>query len=244
MTSRTFEREHGDRAGRTGDDLRPPASDDQIAERIFAAVMERRLRPGAKLSESALCEAFGVGRARIRPILVKLGERGVVTLHPNRGAFVSSPSPEEAREVFEARRMIERSVVENVARRISAKQVKMLRAHIADERLADAAGDRREAIRLSGLFHVKLAEVNGNPVITRIVEQLVARTSLIIALFASRMSLSCSDVDHIQLLDAISKGDGALAAQLMDSHLEHVGGELDIDGAPWAPSDLKLIFGV
>lgn len=167
----------------------------------------------------------------------------MVTLHPNRGAFVSSPSPEEAHEVFAARRMIERSVVENVARRINAKQVKMLRAHIADEALADAAGDHREAIRLSGLFHVKLAEVSGNAVITRIVEQLVARTSLIIALFASRMA-SCSDVEHSQLLDAISEGDGALAAQLMDRHLEHVGGELDIDNSRWGPSDLKLIFAV
>jgi DNA-binding GntR family transcriptional regulator len=241
MASRLIERE---RAGRVADRLRPATSDDQIVERIFAAVMERRLRPGAKLSESALCEAFGVGRARIRPILVKLGERGVVTLHPNRGAFVSSPSPEEAHEVFAARRMIERSVVENVARRINARQVKMLRAHIADEALADAAGDHREAIRLSGLFHVKLAEVYGNAVITRIVEQLVARTSLIIALFASRMALSCSDVEHSQLLDAISKGDGALAAQLMDRHLEHVGGELDIDDSRWGPSDLKLIFAV
>jgi DNA-binding GntR family transcriptional regulator len=81
-------------------------------------------------------------------------------------------------------------------------------------------------------------------VITRIVEQLVARTSLIIALFASRMALSCSDVEHSQLLDAISKGDGALAAQLMDRHLEHVGGELDIDDSRWGPSDLKLIFAV
>lgn len=57
-----------------------------IVERIFAAVVEQRLPPGTKLSESALCEAFGVGRMRIRRSLLLLSSREVVELLPNRGA--------------------------------------------------------------------------------------------------------------------------------------------------------------
>ena len=61
-----------------------------IVERIFDAVIEQRLPPGTKLSESALCDAFGVGRMRIRRSLLLLASREVVELHANRGAFVAS----------------------------------------------------------------------------------------------------------------------------------------------------------
>ena len=65
----------------------------EIVERIFEAVMEQRLPPGTKLSESALCDAFGVGRMRIRRTLLLLASREVVELHANRGAFIAYPPP-------------------------------------------------------------------------------------------------------------------------------------------------------
>src|ERR1700752_249926 len=95
----------------TEDELGQPLSDAAIVERIVAAVMEQKLAAGAKLPEAALCDAFECSRTQIRRILVVLAEPGVVTLHPNRGAFIASPAAEEAREVFEARRAIERSTV-------------------------------------------------------------------------------------------------------------------------------------
>lgn len=223
-------------------EFRLPASEDQIVERIFAAVMERRLQPGAKLPENALCDAFGVPRARIRRVLIKLAERGIVTLHTNRGAFVASPSPEEARDVFQARRTIEQSVIGNAALRINKDQVDALRAHVAREAAAGARVDRREAIRLSGQFHIRLAEVAGNPVITRFVEELVARSSLIIALFGSRQLFSCSEDEHRELLDAVGANDGARAAQLMDHHLGHLERELDIHDMTDEPADIRRIL--
>ncbi len=67
-------------------------AEEDIVERIFEAVVEQRLPPGTKLSESALCDAFGVGRMRIRRSLLLLSSREVVELHANRGAFVASPT--------------------------------------------------------------------------------------------------------------------------------------------------------
>jgi len=63
-------------------------SDAGVVERIVAAVMEQKLPPGAKLPEGPLCAAFECSRTQIRRVLVVLAERGVVTLHMNRGAFV------------------------------------------------------------------------------------------------------------------------------------------------------------
>ena len=76
-------------------------AEEEIVERIFEAVVEQRLPPGTKLSESALCEAFGVGRMRIRRSLLLLASREVVELRANRGAYVASPTADQAREVFD-----------------------------------------------------------------------------------------------------------------------------------------------
>jgi DNA-binding GntR family transcriptional regulator len=226
------------------EELRGPAADALIVERIFAAVMERRLRPGVKLSENALCEAFGVSRSQIRRIFVVLAERGIVTLHPNRGAFVASPTPDEARDVFEARRTIERGVIVDAARRITAEQTDELRDYVAREAAADASDNRREAIRLSGEFHIRLAKVAGNPVIARFVEELVARTSLIIAMFGSRQSFSCSETEHRGLIEALDAHDETRAAALMDHHLEHIERELAIEAAEPETADIREILSV
>src|SRR5271165_5169884 len=114
------------------------------------AVMEQKLAAGAKLPEVALCDAFDCSRTQIRRILVVLAERGVVSLHPNRGAFIASPDAEEAREVFEARRAIERSIVISAAARIEEAAVAELRATARAGAEAEAKGDRGESIRLSG----------------------------------------------------------------------------------------------
>ena len=63
-----------------------------IYERLVAAIFEHRLAPGMKLGEEGLAAVFGVSRARIRAVLPRLAHEGLVTLEPNRGAFVTQPT--------------------------------------------------------------------------------------------------------------------------------------------------------
>ena len=205
--------------------------------------MEQKLAAGAKLPEAPLCEAFDCNRSQIRRVLIVLAERGVVTLHANRGAFVASPDAEEARNVFEARRAVERSIVLAAAARIDAAALKELRDNAQAGGAAEARGDRSELIRLSGAFHLRLAEAAGNAVLTRFLEDLVARTSLIIGLYGSRATRSCSEEEHEALLAALADRDGPRAADLMDRHLDHVEHLLDIRDAEQAPADIRDVFG-
>lgn len=225
-------------------DLRRPLADNAIVERVFANVMEHKLPAGAKLPENALCEVFETSRTQIRRVLVVLAGRGVVTLHPNRGAYVSSPSAIEARQVFEARRAIERSVVLSAASRIDRSVLDELRANSRAGAEAAARGDPRESIRLSGLFHIRLAEIAGNSVMTRYLEELVARTSLIIGLYGSSRVRTCSEDEHDALLDALASGDKTRAAELIEEHLCHIEEGLDVRDAPAEPVDLRQILKV
>jgi DNA-binding GntR family transcriptional regulator len=224
------------------DEDRGAVCDEAIVERIVAAVMEQRLQAGAKLTESALCDAFQCNRTQIRRILVVLAERGVVTLHANRGAFVSSPDAAEAHEVFEARRAIERLIVLLAAERIDASVLQGLRANVRDGAAAEACGDRSRAIRLSGEFHLRLAEVAGNSVLTKFLGELVARTSLIIGLHGSRNARSCSDTAHQDLTDALERRDAHRAAEAMEHHLRHIESALDICDEVEQAVDILSVF--
>lgn len=216
--------------------------EEEIVERIFEAIIDQRLPPGTKLSEAALCEAFGVGRMRIRQSLLLLSSREVVDLLPNRGAFVASPSAEQARDVFEARLMIEPNVARMAAERATDADLHTLEQHLRLEHEAHHGNKRRDAIRLSGQFHVLVAEVAANAVTLRMVKELVTRTSLIIGIFGSPGVSNCRDEDHDEIFAAFRSRDCDAAARLMSEHLRHIQEHLELNGPAEGASDLVAIF--
>lgn len=215
-----------------------------IAERIRAAILEHRLAPGAKLTEAQLCEVFGVKRGPIRQALAQLATDHLVDLEPNRGAFVASPSLQEVHEVFEMRRIIELAVVERVCAEHAhgARRLKTIGGMIGRERKAFESRDFPAWIRLSGEFHTELAALTGNTVLCDCLDGLVARSTLISALYESLGRSACSFEDHEAILAAIEAGDAKQAATLMSSHLQSV--ELKMLNRPaQGAADLREVFG-
>lgn len=223
------------KAGRTG------TQDDRVYAHIFEAILEQRLAPGTKLSEEALGEIFDVSRTIIRRALSRLGHEGVVLLRPNRGAVVASPSVEEARQVFFARRLVERAITELAVLHASPAQLAELRQMVNDERDSFARGDRGAGIRLSGEFHLKLAEAAVNTPLISFQRSLVSQTSLIIAQYESSHRSHCSYDEHTQLIDAIEARDAPLAVELMMHHMDHIDDKLNL-GQDSASDDLHAVF--
>ena len=108
-------------------------TDGDIYERMISAILDHRLPPGTKLIEDKLASAFGVSRTRIRPVLMRLANEQVVTLTPNRGATIAQPSEQEAREVFEVRRLIEPTLVEMFIGKATDADMQQLKACIDEE---------------------------------------------------------------------------------------------------------------
>lgn len=204
-------------------------SEDLIYERILTAIFEHRLPPGTKLGEDRLANIFHVSRTRIRSVLPRLAHEGVVTLEPNRGAFVSQPTAVEAREVFEARRLIEPGILTQLMGRDDLdKKVQRLREHVATELRVRAAGDTRAIVRLSGEFHTLLAEMAGNSMLVKTMRELASLTSLIIALYDRASVPACLSEEHSEIVEVIAAGDRARASEMMVSHLLHVESKLNL----------------
>ena len=79
----------------------------EIGKAIAKAIHEHKVLPGTKLGEDELSEIYGVSRTLVRSALQGLSHEQLVDIQPNRGAFVSKPSLREAREIFEARALLE-----------------------------------------------------------------------------------------------------------------------------------------
>jgi DNA-binding GntR family transcriptional regulator len=215
------------------------AGDDAIYEKLLTAIFEHRLPPGTKLGEDRLASIFGVSRARIRSVLPRLAHDGVVHLEPNRGAFVAKPTVAEARDVFETRRILEPAIARKLAQEIGRRSdVAPLRQHVAAEAKARAVGDTRAVVRLSGEFHILLAERTGNEMLAKTMRELASLTCLIIALYDKPAVPSCLGEEHGHIVDALAAGDGERAARLMVEHLNHVENNLDLSLPEFGPVDL------
>ena len=222
---------------------RAAPTEDAIYERLLETIFEHRLPPGTKLGEDRLAAIFGVSRARIRRVLPRLAHEGVVSLEPNRGAFVAKPTVTEAREVFEARRIIEPGLVERVARLPQRRAaVARLRQHVAAEREARRDGDLRAVVRLSGEFHTLLAELAGNGVLAKSMKELATRTCLVIALYDKPSMPSCLGEEHADIVDALGAGEAGRAVKIMLEHLHHVERNLDLSITEAEAVDLESVL--
>jgi DNA-binding GntR family transcriptional regulator len=213
-----------------------------IYDQIYGAILDHRLGPGTKLREAELSTAFGVSRTLVRQALIQLGQDGIVVLRHNRGAEVAQPSREDGRHIFVAREVIESAIARQLAQMHRAQHLRELRGLAKAEAAALARDDYAGAIALSGTFHLRIAQMGGNPVLTSLLAKLIPQTSLLISLYHAPGSPMCESHDHVKLIDAIGSGEPARAALEMRRHLEEIQQRLTPRPAP-RPARVAEIFG-
>lgn len=214
--------DHSTTAGREAPKGKRANRSGNLAEHVYTslrrAIIEQALAPGTKLPEDSVGTSFGVSRTVVRSAIVRLVAEGLVVQQPNMRATVASPSLEEGRAVFRVRRGLERMVLEELGPRIEPAHLSRLRAHVASEEDAKRSVEPR-AIRLSGEFHLLLAQFTGNKLLIRFVSEVVSRASLILALYGRPHSSECAVNEHSMLIDALERGAIEKAVRLMDEHL-------------------------
>ena len=204
-----------------------------IAERIVESILARKLRPGERLGEQELAELFGVSRTLVREALMQLQARGFVEVRSRKGWYVVEPSFAQARDAFSARRVIETGLLREAGQPLQTV-IRRLRGHIADERAAIDSGDAATRTFLLADFHVCLADCLGHRVLSDMLRDLTARTTLVASLYQSTHDARESCADHARIVTALAGGDAEAAAQLM---LKHIGGVEDALGHSAAQPD-------
>jgi len=205
-----------------------------ISTRIIEAVMAQKLAPGARLGEQQLAMLFDCSRTIVREALTQLAARGIVTVSSRRGWYVIEPSLSEAREAFEARRVIEMRLI-RCTTSVSKSAIKQLKAHLAREKAAVKGDDVGLRSFLLGDFHVCLAECLGNSLLADTLRDFTARTTLIAMLYQSSHDAAHSCAEHVEIVAALEQGDWARAEALMQTHIGHVQAALKLESSSGDP---------
>lgn len=217
--------------------------DEKIVLSLSRAIHEHKLYPGLKLGEDELADVYGVSRTIVRTALRSLAHEKLVEVRRNRGAFVAQPSPKEAQEVFEARELLEPRTARSAALKATSEDAARLRAHSAKEDKALRNGDAGQALYLSGQLHVEIARIAAQDTITSFIETLIARSSLVVALYWRRESAICEQHAHDDLVTAIANNDADEAEAVMKSHLVDLHSALDLNPPIPKGGSLKDLLG-
>src|SRR5882672_9192296 len=192
-------------------------SQSEIAQRVVESILAQKLKPGERLGEQDLADLFGVSRTLVREALMQLQARGFVEVRSRKGWYVVEPSIEQARDAFAARRAVEAGMLRDSALLRDAGRplqsvVKRLRQHVKEEQAAIDGADVATRTFLLADFHVCLADCLGHRVLSDMLRDLTARTTLVASLYQSTHDARESCADHARIVTALASGDAEAAA--------------------------------
>ena len=221
---------------------RGAAADEAVHAALTDAILKGRLPAGTRLPEQRLAAIFRVSRERMRKVLHRLAAERRIEIVENQGARVPRPTPEEIRSIYEAHRLLEAGILVDLAGRIDPATVDRLEAQLDEEEQAAHRGDRAASVRLSGAFHLGLADALGNAELSRFLRDLLSRSSVMVSLYEPAAQSICAVDEHRAILAALKAGDGPRAAALSREHFAHVEERLRL-GRDEAPAPvLEAIF--
>ncbi|MGI4947008.1 MAG: GntR family transcriptional regulator, partial [Janthinobacterium lividum] len=143
---------------------------------------------------------------------------------------------------FGARRMLEGGVVRCLCDAYPTDGWSALIACVDAEDDARARGDETAALRLSGEFHLVMAELTGNPIATTMLRELVSRTVLAITVHQRADASNCRTHEHRRLIDLLRAGDAEGAGREMDEHLRALEQGLDLSPQPRGEASLRTVL--
>ena len=195
-----------------------------LRESVYSAILEmivsRSLQPGQHLVESELALMLGVSRQPVREALQWLKNDGWVDLRPGLGAFVHTPTVEEADQLLAVRSLLETESARLAATRVSEEGVARLRELCDRGRDALAAEDVTTLVELNAELHREVMKMSGNDVLVELAGQVDRRVRWYYTPIARRRGHQ-SWIEHRELIAAISARDEQRATEVMRAHTEH-----------------------
>jgi phosphonate utilization transcriptional regulator len=192
-----------------------------VLRELERQIVAGELAAGAKLNEAELAAQLRVSRGPVREAFRALEQSGLVRTEKNRGVFVRQLSLEEANEIYEVRAALDALIGRLAAQRILPEQLAHLKALVKRMQDAGRARDVDAYFPLNIDFHETLAQAAGNKALLanyrRIVNELNLYRRETLARNAANIPISTRD--HEAIVNAVDKGDAALAEQLLYQHV-------------------------
>jgi phosphonate utilization transcriptional regulator len=192
-----------------------------VQRELERQIVSGELAAGAKLNEADIAGELHVSRGPVREAFRALEQAGLVRIEKNRGVFVRQLSIEEANEIFEVRAALDGMIGRLAAKRIRPEQLARARDIVKRMHAVGRTRDADAYFPLNIEFHAVLAEAAGNRALLSNYQRVVNELNLYRRETLARNSenILISTKGHEAILDAVAKGDAALAERLLFEHV-------------------------
>ena len=195
---------------------------DWVTASLREAILNGYFEPGEKLDQDLIAEELAVSRTPVREALRRLESEGFIEVRPHYGAFIAEVSPQDIREVYEVRRLLEAEVVRQVTPLIPESVLEELERSLADAQAQFDAGDSARHFESDVYFHETIVNFVENRLLKEVLDGLTNRISMVRRFAQSKPGphLNESLKEHHAILQAMRQRDPEQAAELMRIHLE------------------------
>jgi DNA-binding GntR family transcriptional regulator len=201
---------------------RPPSLAEHVCRVIREDILTGRQEAGARLTEAIVMERTGVSRTPVREGLRMLEAEGLVITYRSRGTFVTYRlTPEEAKLLYDVRLVLEPHLARVGAERMTEDVLASVEDMLAKFVDAVDAAEAREAGQLDADFHMTIYEASGSELLS-VLRGYWTRLQLELSERVYNTEVPRRFLDeHLQILEALKKGDAALVEARMKNHIEH-----------------------
>ena len=191
-------------------------------DKMRGAILDMHFKAGERLVERDLCEQLGVSRTIVREVLRHLELEGLVAILPNRGPIVAETTPEEARQIYEIRGVLEGIAAKACAEAKDLATAERLDIVLSDIRRAYARGDLSQVLAETREFYRTLFAASGRNVAWGIVNSITVRINHLRSMTIKTSGRDKDGPAEMQrLIDAIRAGDGQAAQEAAVAHISN-----------------------
>lgn len=194
-------------------------------EKLKQDIVSGKLAPGTVFNEKEYAAGLGVSRTPVHEAVWQLVGEGLLEVIPRRGTLISHISMEDIRQMYEYRKMLEPQLARRAAAAADRERLAEYRLFFEERRLAADSQEAEDMCKTDedGEFHIYLAEASGNRYAVAQMKLMMTQTLRIRSLSniktKRRYIEACEE--HIDIIDAVSDGNGEEAARLMLEHLNN-----------------------
>lgn len=195
-------------------------------ERVFAELigdmLDGVLKPGDSISERQYSKRANVSRVPVREALIQLESKGLVTYRKAQGAFVRAFGVEDIRDLYEVREQLEGAAARLSAGRIEAALLDEIEVKLKAITEAKTQEQRTEIRKINTELHDLIMISCGNALLQRMLGEVREQINIsrVWRFYASsEEGILARMHDHLRILHALRKGDGAEAESEMRAHI-------------------------
>jgi DNA-binding GntR family transcriptional regulator len=197
---------------------------------IIHQIVENQVRPGDTILETEMAKILNVSRTPVRSAIARLVNEGLLEKKRKKGCIIPTPEPDDAKQIFQAREILESKVAGLAALNRSEADLAQLWKILEKETNALKNKDKEEYYLANEELHFTLIQSAKNKYFERYCKHLFRKTSVYIFYFDSfytshekfnRLPRQRTPGQHLEIVQAIEKQDAASAEKIMKDHVKY-----------------------